>query len=98
MTDSFSPKTRVATTVPKTQVVLTTIKGTPNTYEDTFSFDILDADGEHFGTRHGNLMAHAQGWTLTAGQKAAIGACNNVAQLLVLLQDYLQTKAEGAVG
>lgn len=98
MIDSFTPATRVRTTVPGNEVVLCTTKGTPNTYQDRYNFSVLDADGEHMETHQGDLMPWAKGWTLTAGQRTALGACTTVAAVLRLVQDYLQAKAEGAIG
>ncbi len=98
MTDSFSPVARVPAAVPFVETVRKVTKGTPNTYEARYSFDVQDATGEHVDTRSGNLLPWVQGWTLTAGQKTALAACVKVADVEKLLLDFYLTKAQGAIG
>ena len=98
MPDSFATiGPRVPTSVPGHEIVLRTIKGTPNIYVNRYGFDVLDAAGEIMDVRSGDITPHATGWTLTAGQKTALGSCTTVAAVLKLLQDFLQTKAEGVI-
>jgi hypothetical protein len=97
-TDSFSPTTRVATDVASEETILRVVKGTPNVHEYRYSFDVLDENGEIFDVRSGDLKPHAQGWVLTAGQKTALSNCTTVADVFALIQNFLLTKANAAIG
>ena len=81
-TDSFAPAARVPTTVGPVEIILTVTAGSPNDYAGRYTFDVLDADGDHMDVRHGNLVPH-----LTAAQINAIKS----------FLDAMLTKAQGSV-
>lgn len=82
-TDSFSPDTRVPTSVGPVEIILTVTAGSPNDYAGRYTFDVLDADGNTVDVRNGNLVPH-----LTASQITAIKS----------FLDAMLTKAQGSVG
>ena len=97
MPEDFTPTTRVPISVPSMETILRVVKGTPNVYEARYSFDVLDVEGRIMDVVSGDLGPKALAWTLTAGQKTALGNCATVAAVLKILQDFLLAKAQGSI-
>jgi hypothetical protein len=81
--DSFAVSTRVPTKVPRLSINIVVVKGQPNAYDATYSFDVLDADGAIMDVRDGDLIPHLSTSEIN-GLKA--------------LMDSLISQAQGALG